>query len=102
MNKIFTTLVIILVTCKVYSQGCVAIRSTGGICVMTEHPDGTLSPEGSWIFNMNERYFKSNKHYKGDVYQKERIKAGNEVINHQFATDLSLFRVFNSRWSAMV
>nr|WP_294869986.1 hypothetical protein [uncultured Pedobacter sp.] len=103
MKKIFTTLAIVLITAKVFSQGCVAIRSTGGICAMTEHPDSSLTSDGgSWVLNMNTRYFMSNKHFKGDVYQKERIKAGNEVINHQFATDLSLIRVFNSRWSAMI
>jgi len=102
MKKILLTITIILATFKVYSQGCVAIRSTGGICTMTEHPDSTSATEGSWVFNTNTRYFMSNKHFKGDVYQKERIKLGNEVINHQFAVDLSLIRVFNNRWSMMV
>jgi hypothetical protein len=103
MKKILFTLSIVsLFAAKSYSQGCVAIRSTGGICSMTEHPDGDTGPAGSWILNLNERYFKSNKHFVGDVYQKQRIEMGNEVINHQFATDLSLIRVFNNRWSAMI
>ncbi|NRF37114.1 hypothetical protein [Pedobacter foliorum] len=103
MKKIFTTLTILLISAKVFSQGCVAIRSTGGVCSMTEHPDSSLTSDGgSWVFNANTRYFKSNKHFKGDVYQKERIELGTEVINHQFATDLSLIRIFNSRWSMMV
>ncbi|MHA4895833.1 hypothetical protein ACXZ1K_13855 [Pedobacter sp. PWIIR3] len=102
MKKIFTIILITLLSAKVYSQGCVAIRSTGGICSLTGHPDSASMEGGSWVFNANTRYFMSNKHYKGDVYQKERIKNGNEVINHQFATDLTLIRVFNDRWSAMV
>jgi len=103
MKKIFTTLTILLISAKVFSQGCVAIRSTGGVCSMTEHPDSSLTSDGgSWVFNANTRYFKSDKHFKGDVYQKERIELGTEVINHQFATDLSLIRIFNSRWSMMV
>jgi len=103
MKKIFTTLTILLISAKVFSQGCVAIRSTGGVCSMTEHPDSSLTSDGgSWVFNANTRYFKSDKHFKGDVYQTERIKLGTEVINHQFATDLSLIRIFNSRWSMMV
>ena len=100
MKKTLLALTILLATGKVYSQGCVAIRSTGGICTMTEHPDDALS--GSWVFNANTRYFMSDKHFKGDVYQKERIELGTEVINHQFAIDLSLTRVFNNRWSAMI
>lgn len=102
MKKILLALSISLFAAKAYSQGCVAIRSTGGICTMTEHPEGESATGGSWVLNVNTRYFMSNKHFKGDVYQKERLELGNEVINHQFATDLSLIRVFNNRWSAML
>ncbi|MES2830352.1 MAG: hypothetical protein V4687_19480 [Bacteroidota bacterium] len=102
MKKIFTAILLIGLCGKAYSQGCVAIRSTGGMCTLTGHPDSAGMVGGSWVFNANTRYFMSNKHYKGDVYQEERIKAGSEVINHQFSTDLTLIRVFNDRWSAMV
>lgn len=106
MKKVLLTLsalaTLTLFASKANAQGCVAIRSTGGICSMTEHPDGEVGASGSWILNMNERYFKSNKHFKGDVYQKERIENGSEVINFQFATDISLIRVFDNRWSAMI
>lgn len=101
MKKIFTFLTIFLISCKVFSQGCVAIRSTGGICTLTEHPDSTMT-EGGWLFNANTRYFKSFRHFKGDVEQKERLELGNEVINHQYALDLSVTRLINNRWSVMV
>lgn len=76
MKRIFTILIIAITTANAYSQGCVAIRSTGGMCTLTGHPDSTVMADGSWVFNMNTRYFMSNKHYKGDVYQKKesRIK----------------------------
>ncbi|HMI04198.1 MAG TPA: hypothetical protein VK541_17045 [Pedobacter sp.] len=106
MKKILLTLstlaTLTLFASKTQAQGCVAIRSTGGICSMTEHPEGELGTAGGWVLNVNERYFMSNKHFKGDVYQKERLELGNEVINHQFATDISLIRIFDSRWSAMI
>lgn len=102
MKGIFTLIALALIGGKVYSQGCVAIRSTGGICSLTGHPDSAHTMGGSWVFNANTRYFMSNKHYKGDVYQKERLKMGTEVINHQFATDLTLIRLFDDRWSAMI
>jgi len=102
MKRIFTLLIIVLTAANAYSQGCVAIRSTGGMCTMTGHPDSLEMTDGSWIFNMNTRYFMSNKHYRGDVYQKERIENKTEVINHQFAFDFALTRVFNNRWSAML
>ncbi|WP_256005170.1 hypothetical protein [Pedobacter deserti] len=90
------------VSTDVRAQGCVAIRSTGGICAMTEHPDEELGSSGGWVFNANNRYFKSNKHYKGSDYQEERIELGTEVINYQYALDLALTRLFNSRWSMMI
>ncbi len=41
--------------------------------------------------------------YKGDVYQEERIKVGNEVINYQFATDrFADPRIRQHAWSAMI
>ncbi|MFP5081856.1 hypothetical protein [Pedobacter sp. JCM 36344] len=102
MKIIFTFLIVVLTSVNIYAQGCVAIRSTGGMCSLTSHPDSAEMSEGSWVFNMNTRYFMSNKHYKGDVYQKERLEKKTEVINHQFAFDLALTRVFNNRWSAMI
>jgi hypothetical protein len=41
-----------------FAQGCVAIRSTGGICTMNEHPDSTNS-NSYWLLNNNSRYYKS-------------------------------------------
>ncbi|MES2457310.1 MAG: hypothetical protein V4594_17270 [Bacteroidota bacterium] len=103
MKKILLALsVVSLFAAKAHSQGCVAIRSTGGICSMTDHPDSTMSSEGSWVFNANNRYFKSFRHFRGSEEQKERLEANTEVINHQYALDLSLMRVFNNRWSAMI
>ncbi|MEJ7559673.1 MAG: transporter [Pedobacter sp.] len=102
MKRILTLLIVFFIAADAYSQGCVAIRSTGGMCTLTGHPYSTEMVDGSWVFNMNTRYFMSNKHYNGDVYQKERIENKTEVINHQFAFDLALTRVFNNRWSAMI
>lgn len=99
MKFIFTTILTILISVQVYAQGCVAIRSTGGMCNLTGHPD---SANNLWVLNTNARYFMSNKHYRGDVYQKERIELATEVINHQVAIDFALTHVFNKRWSVML
>ncbi|WP_285008627.1 hypothetical protein [Pedobacter faecalis] len=90
------------VSTDVRAQGCVAIRSTGGICAMTEHPDDELGSSGAWVFNANNRYFRSFRHFRGSVEQKERLENNTEVINHQYALDLALTRVFNDRWSVMI
>jgi hypothetical protein len=92
----------ILLQKEAAAQGCVAIRSTGGVCTMSNHPDSISSPEGNWIFNANNRYFKSFRHFKGRDEQEERLELNTEVINYQYALDLSLTRVINNRWSVMI
>jgi hypothetical protein len=65
--------VFILFNCtKASAQGCVAIRSTGGLCNMDEHPDSN-STGGLWLFNSNSRYYRSYKHFVGSEEQKQRI-----------------------------
>ena len=88
---------------EVYAQGCVAIKSTGGTCSI-EHPEGTdcTASSAKWLFSANARYFKSFRHYRGKEEQKERLEQHTEVINYQGTLDLSLTRVFNSRWSLLI
>ena len=73
-------------------QGCVAIKGIGGIC-------NRPSEAGSWYLDFNNRYFKSYKHFVGKEEQHEREEGGTNVINHSYETDVTLTRVFNSRWS---
>ncbi|MBK0379100.1 hypothetical protein [Mucilaginibacter segetis] len=82
-----------------YSQGCVAIRSTGGLCIMDEHPDSIAHQGGVWLFNSNSRYFRSYKHFVGSEEQKQRIEEGTNVINHSYTQDLVLTRIVNNRWA---
>ena len=81
------------------AQGCVAIRSTGGICTMSHQADSITDAPSKWIFNAGTRYFKSYKHFKGKEEQVERVENGTEVINHSFTLDLSILRNLNNRWS---
>ena len=80
----------------VYSQGCVAIRSTG-VCTMDHHMGDSITK--NWQLNAGARYFKSFRHFRGTVEQKERLVNQKEVINWQNTLDLSLARQFNRRWS---
>jgi hypothetical protein len=100
MRKIFilTTLAFCLIY-KSNAQGCVAIRSNGGVCTMSEPHDAMSHETGNWSFGLNSRYFKSYKHFVGTEEQKQRAEAGTEVINYVFSTELSALRQFNSRWS---
>ena len=106
MKKILISLLIILSFFiqkkSLFAQGCVAVRSIGGMCMM-DHPDhSTTDKKQSWQFTVNTRYFKSFRHFKGKEEQKERQVLGTEVINHQTAVDLALTRVVNNRWSFMI
>jgi hypothetical protein len=80
------------------AQGCVAIRSNGGTCTMMgSHTDH--QSQNNWIIGVNNRYFKSYKHFVGTEEQKERVENGTEVINHFFSTEFGITRQFNDRWS---
>ena len=92
----------LLIQTKAFSQGCVAIRSTGGLCTMDEqHPDSVLK-EGQWLFNSNSRYYKSFRHFIGKQEQFQRAALQNEVFNKVVTQDFNLTRIFNSRWSVDV
>jgi len=74
------------------AQGCVAIKGMAGIC---SHPANTKG----WEMNINNRYFKSYKHYVGTEEQKQRVEEGSNVINHAYELDITATRILNSRWS---
>jgi hypothetical protein len=95
--NIFISIIFILTCQKSLAQGCVAIRGLGAFSCAT-HQEEVQNPKG-WTFTMNNRYFKSYKHFVGMVEQKERVENGTEVINHSFSTDLFLQRHFNQRMS---
>lgn len=85
---------LLLLQQSVIAQGCVAIRSTGTICMKPQ-----AETEKGWQVNMVYRYFRSFRHFVGTEEQKERLEKHTEVINWQHTLDLSLVRTFNKRWS---
>jgi len=82
---------------QVNGQGCIAIRSTGNSCTVAK-----AGESGGWIFNLNNRYFKSYKHFRGTHEEKNRVEDGTEVINHSFSWDLTLTRILNRYWSVYI
>jgi hypothetical protein len=77
---------------KINAQGCVAIKGTAGICSRPSESKG-------WELNLNNRYFRSYKHFVGTVEQKQRTEEGTNVINHSYELDVTATRTINSRWS---
>ena len=99
--KVFSglCLFILFTQTNVYAQGCVAIRSTGGICAMNEHPDSANGSNSYWLYNNNDRYYKSFRHFVGKQEQFQRTALHNNVINKVFTQDETFTRVIDSRWS---
>ncbi len=79
------------------SQGCVAIRSTGGVCMLGQ--DQQLDTLNKWDINVNNRYFKSFRHFVGTKEQKQRVELGTEVINHSYTLDITPTYHLNKWWS---
>jgi hypothetical protein len=97
MKRIYTIILIALVFAgvKAGAQGCVAIKGTAGICSRPSDAKG-------WEMNLNNRYFKSYKHFVGTEEQKQRVKQGSNVINHSYELDITATRTLNARWSLAV
>lgn len=77
---------------NIHAQGCVAIKGTAGVCSRPSDAKG-------WELNLNNRYFKSYKHFVGDEEQKERVEKKTNVINHAYELDITVTRNLNSRMS---
>ena len=83
----------------VFAQGCVAIKGNATSCMMI-HPDSTNVAQ--WQFTTSGRYFKSFRHFSGTTENKERLIQGTEVVNYSSIVNLSLTRIIDNRWSAIV
>ncbi len=99
MKRIYIFLIVFIAgisTEHIMAQGCVAIRSSGGLgCSLKEHSKDS----SGWMLNINNRYFKSYKHFVGKEEQEERVEKGTEVINHAYTMDIFLLKNINHRWS---
>jgi hypothetical protein len=60
MKRIYLIIAILVAATyqQTNAQGCVAIKGIGGIC-------NRPSEGGSWYLDINNRYFKSYKHFVG-------------------------------------
>ncbi|HVZ57417.1 MAG TPA: hypothetical protein VG870_12205 [Chitinophagaceae bacterium] len=95
MRIVTAILVMVMATvCTQYTQaqGCVAIKGTAGVCSRPSDYKG-------WELNINNRYFRSYKHFVGTAEQKQRIAQHTNVINHSYEMDLTATKTLNARWS---
>ncbi|MEJ2584943.1 MAG: hypothetical protein P8Z38_07830 [Robiginitalea sp.] len=80
------------------AQGCVAIRHFSS-CTGA-HPEDNLLLKGGLMFNMNYRYFKSFRHFRGTEEEPDRVANGTEVVNHSHAWDFAITYGLSDRWYA--
>ncbi len=92
LSIIIITVTLLIVNLGAFAQGCVAIKGTAGICSKPADAKG-------WEMNLNNRYFKSYKHFVGTTEQTQRVKNGSNVINHSYELDITATRTINLRWS---
>lgn len=100
-------LIIMVLHSRVNAQGCVAIRTIGGLNTMgySMHdgmmPDGMMPAKDSskWDLNISFRYFKSYKHFNGTDEQTQRVLDQTDVRNYSKAMDVFLVRKINEKWS---
>lgn len=92
--------IVLLSNASVRAQGCVAVRHMS--CVA---PAGTNSADffkqrsGHWQVSAGYRFFRSYKHFVGDIEQKQRVEQGTQVINVSHAIDLGITYMVNPRLS---
>ena len=106
---ILSILFLVALYSNAHSQGCVAIRTVGGLNTM-EHAmhngmhdmmaDSTKKMESpKWDLNISGRYFKSYKHFNGTDEVTQRVADETDVRNYSRTMDISLVRQINNEWS---
>ena len=86
-KNILSLLIVMAFYSYAHAQGCVAIRTVGGLNTM-EHAmmhDGQTShitkDSSKWDLNISGRYFKSYKHFSGTTENTQRVVDGTDVRN---------------------
>lgn len=111
MKKYILSLLIVMVSITgIHAQGCVAIRTVGGLNTMEHsmmnglhdmaHDSGSQKLAiPKWSLNISGRYFKSFRHFNGTDEVTQRVTDGTDVRNFSRTADISLVRTLNSKWS---
>ena len=96
MKKIFLLVVAaILIVEAAKSQGCVIVRNIAGFGQYNLTDNAFSTSE--WELNINNRYFKAFRDFKGTVDQKTAKQ--NEAVVKSFTTDISMIRMLRNGWS---
>lgn len=92
-----------LAVSSVKAQGCVAVRHMSCAAPAGVNPANYFKQRtGTWQVSAGYRFFRSYKHFVGDVEQKDRVKQGTQVINVSHAIDLGITYLASPRLSFSV
>ncbi|MBK8504031.1 MAG: hypothetical protein IPL46_18585 [Saprospiraceae bacterium] len=78
-----------------FTQGCVAVRNISGFSQYLQSENGFTS--SNWILNVNNRYFKSFRDFRGS--EDLKTPSENESINRSYNLDLSTTHLLRNGWS---
>jgi len=96
MKKIFLLMIAAtLLVGAAKPQGCIVVRNISGFG-QYNLADKSFST-ASWQLNINNRYFKSHRDFKGTVDQNTAKQ--NEAVVKSFTTDISISRMLENGWS---
>ena len=95
MKRLFLLLLILPIYFKASSQGCIPMRNIAGFG-QYNLADNAFSTS-RWQLNINNRYFKSHRDFKGSDDQKTAVQ--NKAVVNSFTTDISISRMMTDGWS---
>ena len=96
MKKILlSTIAVMLIVATAKSQGCVVARNISGFGQYNFLDNGFSTSD--WQLNINNRYFKSFRDFKGKVDQQTAEQ--NAAVVKSFTTDISMARFLRNGWS---
>lgn len=95
MKNLFFLLCISLIAGKAQSQGCIIVRNVSGL---GQYNVTTKSFSASnWELNINNRYFRAYRDYRGKVDLK--TPPANQNVINSFSMDLDVTRLLPNGWS---
>ncbi len=90
-----------------FAQGCVAsginpCASLGSAGMVPGDLTNNIVAQNRWLGSVAYRWFRSDRHFVGDVEQPQRQADGSEVINDVHSFDVSATYGITPRWSATI
>ncbi len=87
-------------TQRAAAQGCVASPNNPVTPIVPGDFTNTMSLANQWLGSVDYRWYRSFRHFVGDMEQPQREAKGNNVINDVHTFDVAATYGINDRWTA--